>query len=256
MAGWRLNQDATRPGRIAPDASRAVAVSTVSSPTVIVLTAGATWTDDTGTLATVAGTLALREPVATVMAAVPGAIAVTRPELDTVATLLLFELQDTGADISLPSWSSTRADSCDAWPAMMLGAPGRMVMLLGRRLRTLTLFVATMPSEMALMFVEPSTMPLMTPAELTVATPGLADCHAMVRPSMGCPEELMGMAVACRSTPMRAVSDGIARVSDVAGRLRTLMVALPVLLPAVAVITTVPADLPMTTPSWSTLAFR
>ena len=59
-----------------------------------------------------------------------------------------------------------------------------------------------------------------------------------------------------RSTPTGTVSDGSASDTELAGVPSTLMVALPVFDPLVAVITTVPVARPLTMPSWLTVALE
>lgn len=80
-------QDTTRPVRVAPEASRVVAVSCWTAPGVNVVDAGDTVTDATGGGVTVT----LAEPswpslVATIVTGPPIATAVTSPEVETVAT--------------------------------------------------------------------------------------------------------------------------------------------------------------------------
>src|SRR3954470_11785318 len=85
------DQVTKRPLTTFPFASRAVAVACVVCPVVIELFANVTVTDATGTLVTLSVECPDLPSLVAMMAAKPGPTAVTAPEVDTVATAVLFD---------------------------------------------------------------------------------------------------------------------------------------------------------------------
>ena len=92
--------------------------------------------------------------------------------------------------------------------------------------------------------------------DVTVAIEGLPLCQAMVRPLTNEPDESAGVAVACISVPTSRMVDGSDSWTVAAGAPSTPIVADAVLVSEVAVITTVPLAMPLTTPSWLTVALE
>src|SRR5205085_9240482 len=85
------DQAMTRPVKTALFASRVVAVACVVCPIWIGDAARVTPTEATGIGVTVSGALPVWPPLAALICAVPSAIAVTTPVVDTVATAVLSE---------------------------------------------------------------------------------------------------------------------------------------------------------------------
>jgi hypothetical protein len=96
---FELDHETARPVSTLLLASRSVAVAWVVSPTFSELAARLTLTEATGTkvAATVSVSPALSVPQLALMATTPGAIAVTTPAPETVATEALLVLQVTGS---------------------------------------------------------------------------------------------------------------------------------------------------------------
>ena len=113
-----------------------------------------------------------------------------------------------------------------------------------------------MPSTIALMVVAPAVIPLTVWFWLlTAATAGFALWYVIVRPERGEPEASSGVADSSTSTPTGTVS-GTLRATEAAGAPSTVIVALPVFVPLVAVMITLPGEIPVTIPSWLTVAFE
>jgi len=118
----------TRPVRTLLLASRVVAESCCVPPTMRFAVVGETETEATGTGAG-AETVIAEEPVfpslVAVTEAVPAATAVTRPELDTVATFVLLELQPITRPVrTLLLASRVVAESCCVPPTVRLAVVG------------------------------------------------------------------------------------------------------------------------------------
>jgi hypothetical protein len=92
--------ESARPARTFPFASFTVAVSGIVAPTITVAVDGATVTLAAGTALTVTVAVAAWPSLIAVITDAPGATAVTTPAADTVATVVVAELQVTTRPVS------------------------------------------------------------------------------------------------------------------------------------------------------------
>lgn len=143
----------------------------VNSTWILGLT-GATNTEDRVALVTVRVVLPEIAPEVAVMVAVPGAMAVTRPLLPTVATDVLDELQVTPPLISwlVPSEYTPGAENCVVGPTGMLGLIGVTDMEDRVAGVTVRVVLPDIVPEEAVMTAVPAAMAVARPLPSTVAT--------------------------------------------------------------------------------------
>src|SRR5687767_8971388 len=120
--------------------------------------------------------------------------------------------------------------------------------------RTVTSVDPCFPSIVAMMAAVPSARPVTTPDEETLAIDGALLDHATTRPPSGCPLELRATAVSWMVLPTLTLGDRglMSTAATCSGRTETL--AVPEFPSLVAVMVEVPAEMPVTTPVWDTVA--
>ena len=203
-------------------------------------------------------------PEVAVMVAVPGAMAMARPLLLTVATDVFDELQVTCVAISwlVPSEYVPMAANCWATPTGMIGLAG--VTAKEERVAEVTVraVLAEIPPEAAVMVAVPAATAVAMPLLLIVATDVFEELQ--VTWAMGIlwlvPSEYVAMALNCWATPTGML--GLAGVIAIEDRVAevTVRVKLPETAPEVtklvpeAVIFTLPAAPAVTRPLLSTVA--
>ncbi len=153
--------------------SRTVAVACVVNPTNNVGEASVTVTVDTGTGTTVAQAEAVRPSVLASMRTRPGAMARTRPELETTATVGSLVVQAMVLSrISTPLGSRNVAVKSTDCPTIIVASPGSMVKAELGGLVTVTVADAIRPSTDAKTSAVPAVMAVTVPSSLTLATVG------------------------------------------------------------------------------------
>src|SRR5213076_630947 len=110
------------------------------------------------------------------------------------------------------------------------------------------------PSLVAVIVAEPATTPLTSPLELTVATELSLLDHVIVRPVSALPLASFGVAVSWSVLPTGTLPDAGLTVTEATGTCTTVMADVPLCPSLVAVIVTVPATLPVTSPLELTVA--
>jgi len=191
--------------------------------------------------------------VIAVMTASPVDFAVTRPVDDTVATLVLLELQVTdGLDVVL---GKTVADSWKVLPMLMEISVSLSVMDVAYCLTvTMHCAVRLLPSSvLTVMVAVPVDFGVTSPSDETVATAVLLELH-----ETDLSEVLLGetVAISCNVLPMYSVSDVLLSDMEVASCFTvTLQLALRLEPSAVlAVMVVFPAETAVTTPEDETVA--
>lgn len=251
-----------RPVRTLPFASSAVPVICKDCRSTTVEGDGETVIRSIGTVETVTGATPWTPPIValTVVFPLPTAVTVLLPvvvEVLMVATLGELEAHVTGRPVStFPAASLAVAVTADDCPGDMANADGESVTEATGTLVTVTTVLAETPSTVARMVAVPPPTPVTTPAELTVATPGAREDHAIVRPS--------GESGAPAASKRRAVSETVepTRIVGEDGTIETLATAAGVTVIAATAVTpsteaempAVPTDTPVTSPVDETLA--
>lgn len=123
-----------------------------------------------------------------VITADPAAIAVTTPEIDTLATDVLLDVHVTTRPVSTaPFASRVVAVSAEETPGCVLTDPGATLTVATGTTGTVTLCtviaaVADLPSAVAVIVALPAATACTCPSANTVATAGLDVVHTTVRP--------------------------------------------------------------------------
>ena len=144
---------------------------------------GVTSTVATGTGFTVMLAVPLTPSEVAVMVAEPGAMAVTTPDEETVATPVLLELQVTVRPVRVfPLASRVVAVSVVVPPTMSVAEEGLTVTDATGRCVTVTLAVPLTPSDVAVIVAVPGARAVTTPAWETVATDSLLELQLTARP--------------------------------------------------------------------------
>src|SRR5436190_573612 len=119
------------------------------------------------------------------MFADPAVTAVTTPDCDTVATAGLSDVQVTGRPVkTAPPASFATAFACVAPPTGRVDDPSVTETVATGTTAAVTVAAASpvWPSTVARIVAVPAATAATTPAEDTVATPGLSDVHVVGRP--------------------------------------------------------------------------
>jgi hypothetical protein len=174
-----------RPVSVFPLASFIVAVACVDCPTETDDAAKATVTVATGTVVTVSVAEPLCPSLVAVIWAEPAAIALTSPELETVATAVLLDAHVTVRPVRVaPVESFSVTVACVDCPAVTDDAPNATATVAtgsgGGAVTTRTTDPVWV-SLVALIRDVPTPIPLMTPLSVIVATARLLDAHVTVR---------------------------------------------------------------------------
>lgn len=120
--------------------------------------------------------------------------------------------------------------------------------------RTVTTVEPCFPSIVAIMDAVPNAMPVTKPDEETLAVPGALLAQDTTRPLSTCPPLLRAIAVSWTVPPTMTLGDAGVTSTAATGSGKTVIVAVPVLPSLVAVTVAVPAETPVTTPVWETVA--
>src|SRR5713101_2714521 len=208
-----LAQVTVRPVSGAPFASFGVAVSCTVDPTSTVADAGATVTEATGTWTTVSAALPLCPSLVAVIVAVPATLPVTSPDALTVATVVLLLAHVTVRPVSgAPFASFGVAVSCTVVPSFTDAVAGATVTDATGTCTTVSAALPLCPSLVAVIVAVPATLPVTSPAALTVATVVLLLAHVTVRPVSGVPFASFGVDVSCTVVP--SFTDAVAGVTS------------------------------------------
>ena len=141
-----------------------------------------------------------------VMVLEPAATAVTRPEVDTAATLGVPELHDTARPVTTaPFTSRTVATKSTAPPMATVALPGATVTVPIATGDTVTAAAPDFPSIVAVMVLEPAETAASRPVLDTVATAGALDDQSTTRPRTVLP--LTSRTVATKSVAPPTVSE-------------------------------------------------
>jgi hypothetical protein len=117
------------------------------------------------------------------MLAVPGPIAVTRPVVETVATLALSVLHAIERPVSVrPCESSSVGVACVVCTALIVDAASETVTVATGACVTVIVAFPAIPSLVAVMLAVPTETPVTTPCAETVATAVLLDVQTIDRP--------------------------------------------------------------------------
>ena len=192
-----------------------------------------------------------------VIVALPGATPVTTPvEGETVAIFVALELHVTVRPVStFPAASLIVAVYVVVWPTGTLAVDGVTVTVATGTSVTVTVAVPLFPSLVAVIVAVPAADPVTTPlveVPETVAIMGLLVLQETARPVSTLPLASFIVAVSVVVCPTLTVAvDGeiVTVVTGVSGAVVTVTVAVPLLPSLLAVIVTVPAATPVTTPS-------
>jgi hypothetical protein len=163
-----------------------------------------------------------------VMVAEPADTPVTTPVALTVATPGALELHVMTRPVRMLLLASFNVGtSVVVAPTVMLAVKGAMITLATGAFATVTTAVALWLSLVAVMVAEPADMPVTTPVELTVATVGALELHAITRPvrTLLLASFVVATSVVVAPTTMLAV--GGARVTLATGTTVTVIVAVP-----------------------------
>jgi hypothetical protein len=186
----------TRPVNTPPMESSVAAASCVVADTRMPALGGETTTEATGTSETVIVLVPLFVSLVAVIVAVPGATAVTRPAVDTVATAGLLEPHVTTRSVTIvPTLSLTVAVRATDWVTKSDLAGGATVTLPTGIFVTVMVDVPLLPSLVAVIVTVPGTTPATKPVELTVAIVGSLEPHVTARPLSTPPTESLVTAV-------------------------------------------------------------
>jgi hypothetical protein len=163
-----------------------------------------------------------------VIVAVPAATPVTRPLVDTDATVGALEVHVTGRPVSaLPAESFGVAASWTVCPTARLAVAGATATDATGAIITVIAAVLAFPSLVAVIVAEPWVTAVTRPPALTVATLGLLLAHVTGRPVSGLLAESRGVAASCSVCPTNRFTDVGASCRDATGTLVTVTATVP-----------------------------
>src|SRR5213592_3759799 len=215
----------TRPDSAFPLASFGVAASCTVPPTVKLADAGVTVTDATTAFTVMAADPVLPSLVAVTVAG-PALTPVTRPVVDTVATVGVPEVHVTTRPVStFPAASFVVAASCTVLLTATLADAGVTVT---DATGVVTVMAAdpVLPSLVAVTVAVPALTPVTSPVADTVTTVGVPEAHVTTRPVSTFPAASFVVAVNCTAPPTATAADAGATVTAATGAEGTTMVAL------------------------------
>ena len=140
----------------------------------------------------------LSDPIIAVIIVEPTPTPVASPLFEIVAKPWLLEIHvKLKPEIGIPLASVAVPANCWVWPTWMDGADGVTVMesTVGVTVSVVSPFTLPM---VAVIMVEPSEMPVVSPSFVTVATFGLLDVHVKVTPGIESPLASIAMATNCK----------------------------------------------------------
>jgi hypothetical protein len=201
------------PVRVPPTASLRVAVSVWVAPTPTLAADGATVTLATGTIVTVIVALPDLPSLVAVAVAVPAAIPVTTPTLDTLATLAFDEVHVTVRPISAfpPASLGVAVSACVA-PTLTFATDGATVTVATGGGVTVMADAPDLASLVAVIVALPAATAVTRPPVLTRALVESDVVHATTRPVSGIPPPSSVAAVSCCVAPTARVT--VAGVTD------------------------------------------
>jgi hypothetical protein len=233
----------------APFASRTVAMSVVVCPTASEAVGGSTVTVPTPGIVTVAVTTAVFPSLLATMFAPPGATPVMTPDVETVATPGLCEVNVTNRPVNTnPSGSLSVTFNATVCCTITVGVVGEISTLATGAGFTTTPAAPDWPSLVAVIAAVPGATAVTTPDCETVATAVLLELQTITRFDTIAPVSSRTVAVSC--TLPRGISVLLVGATETLATLKvdTVSVALPVLPSTVAVIVVVPTASALTTP--------
>jgi len=240
---------------VLPRLSFTTAVSVEVAPTLIVSDVGVTAMLAGAPAFTVTDAVPLAEPLVAVIVVVPGMRPVTTPNVETLATSGLLELQVTGRPPStLPLASITTAVSVPVCATLSDSVPGFTVTLAAGTMVTVTLVVPLLPPLDAVIVAVPTSTPVTTPAAETVATAGLPEDHVTDGLTTALPFTSVTVAASGTVAPTDTLGDCGATVTLATGGAMIVMAAVALLVPLAAVIVAEPTLTPVTRPVTETVA--
>jgi hypothetical protein len=251
------DQVTTTPDITVPTASFTAAVSWVVSPNEVKLTVVGDSVIEAATWVTVTDAVALAEPDVAVIVAVPSATEVTTPAEETVTTAVSDELHVTVGLVIVLSFASL---TVAVTVAMSLN--DEKLTLSGDRVTdiatwaTVTDVIAVAEPDVAVIVAIPSATAVTSPADDTVATDELDVAHVTVAPEIVVPPASFTVAtsvvVSADDANERLVGDSV----TVDATWATVISAVPLIAPEVAVTVAAPSATAVTSPADDTVATK
>src|SRR5439155_601034 len=193
--------------------------------------------------------------VAVIVTVPPSATSVTSPLDDTVAIVGTLDVHATVRPVSvLPLASFSVTLSCTVPLAGTIVVAGETATEATGASVTVTVALPVLPSLVAVIVADPAVPPVTRPLVLTVATLVSLVRHVTVRPVKAPPAESFGVAVSCIVCPTRRLAVAGETVTEVTGRVVTVIAAVLLLPSLVAVIVAEPEATPVTSPLPFTVA--
>jgi hypothetical protein len=185
-----------------------------------------------------------------VMVTVPAFLPVTSPEALTLAIGPSLDCQvNVALGTALPCASVADAVSCVVKPTLTdVDAGDTVTLATGPGVTVSVAPGETLPSLVAVIVEVPTTNPVATPEDETLATVGLLDAHVTTRPVTTTPLMSFVVAVKVDVDPLATVADNGATVTLPTGTSVTESDAVPAIPSLVAVTVTVPGAPPCATP--------
>ena len=244
-----LDQVTVMPVSTLPFASLRVTTNCLVCPTIRTTKDWLIVTDATGILATVMVVVPVFPSAVAVIVAEPVAMPVTSPVAETV-TADGFELdQVTVMPVSTLPFASLRvATSCLVPSVIIVADWGLTLTDATATLATVIRAVPVFPLDVAVIVADPGANPVTNPVAETVAIDGLELDQAAVRPVSTVPLASLMVATNCLVCPVATVADCGLTLTDATATLATVMRAVPVFPPDVAVIVADPGANPVTNP--------
>jgi hypothetical protein len=210
--------------------------------------------DATAAAVTVTAVVADLPSLVAVTVALPGATPVTTPLDDTVAIEGLSTVQVTMRSVTTtPLASFTVAASVAVKPTMRLNVAGRVTDPTATGV-TVTVTVALWFSLVAVIVDVPGATPVTTPVAETVATVGVPELHATVRPERAFPSASLVVAVSVTVCPAVTLAGDGEMLTVATGTSETVRFAVPECPSLTAVIVDAPGATAVTTPVVDTVA--
>src|SRR5665213_842114 len=190
--------------------------------------------------------------------AVPAVTAVTTPLASTVSTPGVFDDHAIGRPLSAVPFASLRtATIVTVWPTTRLALFGVSVTVATGASATVTGVPTLCPSLVAVIVALPAATPVtiaLAPVAETLAIDGTLDVQVTVRPASTFPPASFVTAVSVAVPPTSKLALVGVTVMDATGTFETVMVAVPLLSSAVALIVVLPGAIAVATPCVLTVA--
>ena len=254
-AGFELVHTIVRPVSTLFAASRAVAVAWVVPRTMMDVSVRATPTVAIGTGTTVTTAVPTTPSTVALITALPGAMARTRPVLETMAAVLFPERHSTARPVSTPpALSRTVTARSPVSPAMIETLAGDTSTRITAGDRTVMVAVANRPSDAANTRPVPGARPTTVPSGAAMKTLGAPEVHVTGRCDSVPPPASSTAAVSRAAAPTISVVLAGEMRTDATGEGDTTTVAVPTCPSLVTVIVAAPGAFAVTVPSLSTCA--